>query len=105
VLALAGRGLTAEELALEVYGEAGKPVTLRAEMSRLRRDLGAALRARPYGFAAPVTSDLQEAEQLLADGRLTEALAARDRPGPARVDGAAHRRGARQPRGRPGARR
>ncbi len=75
VLALAGRGLTAEELALEVYGESGKPVTLRAEMSRLRRDLGALLRARPYGFAAPITSDLQEAEQLLADGRCAEAIA------------------------------
>ncbi len=39
-LALAGHGLTAEELTLEVYGETGKPVTLRAEMSRLRRGTG-----------------------------------------------------------------
>jgi hypothetical protein len=73
-LALAGRGLTAEELTLEVYGESGKPVTLRAEMSRLRRELGWVLQAKPYAFAVPVTSDLQEAEQLLGQGRLREAL-------------------------------
>ncbi|WP_354699108.1 hypothetical protein DSM112329_04815 [Paraconexibacter sp. AEG42_29] len=75
VLLLAGRGLTSEELTLEVYGEEGKPVTLRAEMSRLRRTLGATLSTRPYAFAIPAGSDLQEAEQLLDRGCLTEALA------------------------------
>jgi hypothetical protein len=75
VLMLAGRGLTAEELTLEVYGDEGKPVTLRAELSRLRRDLGGLLRARPYALAARVTSDLHDAERLLAAGRLAEALA------------------------------
>jgi hypothetical protein len=75
VLTLAGRGLTSEELTLEVYGEAGKPVTLRAEMSRLRRTVGATLTARPYGFAVPAASDLQEAERLLAAGQLHAALA------------------------------
>lgn len=75
VLLLGGRGLTAEELTLEVYGETRKPVTLRAEMSRLRRALGGVLQAKPYAFAVPVSSDLQEAEQLLDDGRLADALA------------------------------
>jgi hypothetical protein len=74
-LALAGHGLTAEELTLEVYGEWGKPVTLRAEMSRLRRDLDGVVRAKPYAFAVPVGSDLQDAEQLLGEGRLGDALA------------------------------
>lgn len=74
-LLLADRGLTVEELTLEVYGEEGKPVTLRAEMSRLRRTLGDLLEARPYAIARPMTSDLHEAEALLADGRLAEALA------------------------------
>lgn len=74
VLALAGRGLTAEELTLEVYGETGKPVTLRAEMSRLRRATGGLLRAKPYAFAVPVTSDLQDAEALISSGRLADAL-------------------------------
>jgi hypothetical protein len=74
VLLLARRGLSAEQLSLEVYGPAGKPVTVRAEMSRLRRALKGVVSARPYGFAVPVRSDLQEAEQLLADGSLREAL-------------------------------
>ncbi|HEX3873475.1 MAG TPA: GAF domain-containing protein [Solirubrobacteraceae bacterium] len=75
VLMLAGRGLTSDELTIEVYGETGKQVTLRAELSRLRRDLGGLLRARPYALATPVTSDLHDAERLLADGRLADALA------------------------------
>jgi hypothetical protein len=75
VLLLAGRGLTSEQLTLEVYGEMGKPVTLRAEMSRLRQSLGGVLRARPYAFAVPVSSDLQDAEELVAEGRLSDALA------------------------------
>lgn len=74
-LLLAERGLTAEELTLEVYGESGKPVTLRAEISRLRRALPGVLRARPYAFSVPATSDLHEAEQLLAMGRLADVLA------------------------------
>jgi len=75
VLLLAGRGLTSEQLTLEVYGEAGKPVTLRAEMSRLRQALPDVLRGRPYAFTVPVSSDLQDAEQLTRDGRLADALA------------------------------
>ena len=74
VLLLAGRGLTSEQLTLEVYGEAGKPVTLRAEVSRLRSSIGAILRARPYAFAVPVSSDLQDVERLIANGRLGDAL-------------------------------
>jgi hypothetical protein len=74
-LLLCGRGLTAEELTLEVYGETGKPGTLRAEMSRLRRGLGDLLTARPYALALPLTSDLQQAEALLAEGCVAEALA------------------------------
>ncbi len=74
VLLLAGRGLTSEELTLEVYGEEGKPVTLRAELSRLRRTLDGLLTARPYAFARPAGSDLEDAERHLAEGRLAEAL-------------------------------
>lgn len=80
VLLLAGRGLTVEELTREIYAEDGKPVTLRAEMSRLRAALPGVLATRPYRFALPVTSDLGDAERLLADGRAGDALAlARER--------------------------
>jgi len=40
LLALRPEGLTAEEVALELYGDASKRVAARAEMSRLRRALG-----------------------------------------------------------------
>jgi hypothetical protein len=83
VLMLAGRGLTAEELAREVYGAAAKPVTLRAELSRLRREVAGVLRARPYAFAVPVTSDLHEAADLLAAGRPAARSLARERLLPA----------------------
>ncbi|HSO98428.1 MAG TPA: GAF domain-containing protein [Solirubrobacteraceae bacterium] len=73
-LLLAGRGLTVEELTHEVYGDSGKAVTLRAEMSRLRRKLDGLLTARPYAFALPVSSDLERAEILLAEGRHGEAV-------------------------------
>jgi hypothetical protein len=76
VLMLAGRGLNASELSAEVYGERGvKPVTLRAEMSRLRRALGGVLGARPYRFRVPVRSDLQDAQVLLDEDRPADALA------------------------------
>jgi hypothetical protein len=78
-LMLAEGGLTVEELTLEVYGERGKAVTLRAEMSRLRRTFTGLLQARPYAFTLPVTSDLAQAEKLLSAGRLADALQLADR--------------------------
>ena len=70
----------AERLALELYGEFGKPVTARAELSRLRRALPGAIVANPYRLAIELRDDRAEVEELLAAGRLAEAL---DRyPGP-----------------------
>ncbi len=78
VLALSPRGLTGEQLALELYGERGRPVTVRAEVSRLRRMLGDAVSARPYRLTVPVRSDVAEVERLIAARRVPEALAAYD---------------------------
>jgi hypothetical protein len=75
VLALTGRELSAEELTLELYGETGKPSSVRGEVSRLRHTLGDLLQSRPYGFSEPITSDLQEAEWLLESGDLSRAVA------------------------------
>ncbi len=72
-LMLAGRGMSSRELAEAVYGPGAKTVTLRAEMSRLRRLLGGLLRTRPYAFAVPVSSDLEQAEEQIAAGRLDDA--------------------------------
>lgn len=47
-------GRTAAELADGLFGETGRTVTVRAEMSRLRRYLGGLLAHRPYRFAESV---------------------------------------------------
>jgi hypothetical protein len=79
-LLLAPDGLTVEELTHEIYAGGGKAVTLRAEMSRLRGALGGLITARPYRFAVPIASDLQEAEALVAAGCADDArVLARER--------------------------
>ncbi|WP_063771914.1 helix-turn-helix domain-containing protein [Kitasatospora mediocidica] len=47
-------GRTAAELAEGLFGEATRTVTVRAELSRLRRYLGGLLEHRPYRFAGSV---------------------------------------------------
>jgi hypothetical protein len=74
LLALAPEGLGAERLALELYGEFGKPMTARAELSRLRRALPAAVAANPYRLTVELRDDRAVVEELLAAGRIGEAL-------------------------------
>lgn len=71
-------GLTGDELLCALYeDESVTPVTLRAELARLRRLLGSGhLRSRPYRLAVPVESDLAVVERRLAAGAVTAALAA-----------------------------
>ncbi len=61
-------GLTGDRLATLLYGERTvDPVTLRAELSRLRRRVGPLLGSRPYRLCAPVRCDvLTAADQLTA---------------------------------------
>ncbi|MFC4002982.1 GAF domain-containing protein [Prauserella oleivorans] len=44
-------GRSAAQLAVDLFGDPARTVTVRAEMSRLRRQLGAVLARRPYRFA------------------------------------------------------
>jgi GAF domain len=74
LLALAPEGVGAERLALALYGEFGKPVTARAELSRLRRALPGAIAANPYRLAVEFCDDLAAVAELLAVGRIGEAL-------------------------------
>jgi hypothetical protein len=53
-------GMTEQELASALYGTPIKSVTIRAEISRLHKLLGAAIRTRPYRLAADVTADFLE---------------------------------------------
>jgi GAF domain len=80
LLSLAPEGMGAERLALELHGDFGKPVTARAELSRLRRALPGAIVANPYRLAVEPRNDRREVEELLGAGRLAEALDAY--PGP-----------------------
>ena len=80
LLAMHPEGLTGEELAFEIYGENVKAVTIRAEMSRLRRLLGCLLLAAPYRLVADIDADFLEVERLVAAG--DTAQAGRRYPGP-----------------------
>ena len=51
LLALAPGGRSAGELSVDLFGDAGHTVAVRAEVSRLRRQLGGVLDHRPYRFA------------------------------------------------------
>lgn len=60
VLALATHaGRTASELAGDLFADPTREVTVRAEMSRLRRTLGSLLSAQPYRFSAGVDVHLR----------------------------------------------
>ncbi|MGW4794606.1 GAF domain-containing protein [Nonomuraea sp. NPDC004297] len=80
LLVLHPHGLTAEQLSFHLYGDAGNPVTIRAEIHRLRTQLGEAIAAKPYRLNCPVEADFLTVRRLLADG--DPAGLARGYPGP-----------------------
>jgi hypothetical protein len=67
LLALSPGGLTARDLAIELYGSDDALVTVRAEVSRLRRQLGGLLGTKPYRLVGPVRVDLLELEARLEE--------------------------------------
>ncbi|GGZ50238.1 GAF domain-containing protein [Streptomyces rochei] len=71
-------GLTGDELLCALYeDEAVPPVTLRAELARLRAVLGPArLVSRPYRLTMPVESDATVVERRLRAGAVTAAASA-----------------------------
>jgi hypothetical protein len=75
LLATHPNGMTAEELALQLYGDGGKPVTVRAELSRLRRILPSCVETDPYRLVSPARTDLAELQALLRAGRARDAAA------------------------------
>ncbi|WP_172387185.1 GAF domain-containing protein [Streptomyces sp. MNP-20] len=76
LLARHPEGLTGDELLCALYeDQAVTPVTLRAELTRLRQVLGPeVLRSRPYRLAVPVTSDVDVVERRLGCGAVTAAF-------------------------------
>jgi hypothetical protein len=76
LLALSPEGLTGPQLAVALSENEIPPVTLRAEMSRLRCALGGDwITSYPYALRHPVDSDFGRVFGLLADGRTAEAVA------------------------------
>lgn len=59
VLAAHPDGRSAGELSADLFGDASRTVTVRAEMSRLRRHLGGVLDGRPYRFATWVRATVR----------------------------------------------
>jgi hypothetical protein len=51
ILALHPDGRTAPQLAADLYGDSTRLVTVRAEMSRLRKQFASIIAGRPYRFA------------------------------------------------------
>ncbi|MFF0156880.1 GAF domain-containing protein [Streptomyces sp. NPDC005263] len=78
LLARRPEGLSGEELLCALYeDESVTPVTLRAELARLRRILGPGLLAsRPYRLTVPVESDVAVVERRLESGAVTAAASA-----------------------------
>lgn len=83
-LALRPEGSTAAQLAVDLFGDAGRAVTVRAELSRLRRHLGVVLDHRPYRFCDAVPVRLLRPDDpldLLPFSTAPVVLAARGRAG------------------------
>ena len=63
VLAVHRDGRSAAQLAQDVFGDPTRTVTVRAEMSRLRRHLAQVLAHRPYRFTEEVEVELVRPER------------------------------------------
>jgi hypothetical protein len=74
LLALNPEGLSGGELGSRLYGDDRRPVTVRAEISRLRQTLGPALARNPYRLDAEVRADFLEVERLLERGEVQTAV-------------------------------
>ncbi|WP_349827547.1 helix-turn-helix domain-containing protein [Brevibacterium litoralis] len=75
----AAAGLSADALAVALLGEDARPVTLRAEVSRLRHALaasgaGIALESRPYRLEPTPVCDARRVLELIGRGRYRAAL-------------------------------
>jgi hypothetical protein len=73
LLAARPSGMTTEELAADLYGDAGQPGTVRVQVFRLRKLLGRWIEAEPYRLSMDVESDVARVQGLLDRGDVREA--------------------------------
>jgi hypothetical protein len=77
LLASAPQGLSAQALDVALHPDGEHLITVRAEINRLRRVIGAQLLdSRPYRLTATVTTDVDVVRSAVAQGRLAAALTA-----------------------------
>ncbi|HWO69104.1 MAG TPA: helix-turn-helix domain-containing protein, partial [Umezawaea sp.] len=75
-LVLHPQGLTAEQLALKLYGDRGNPATVRAELHRLRAQVGTGtLLTKPYRLRADVQGDFVAVREAVRCGNVGAAAA------------------------------
>jgi len=72
---LAGRpdGMTTEELAIALYGDHGRPASVRTELCRLRKELAPWVRNEGNIVTADIDADFRDVQRLLRAGRAREA--------------------------------
>jgi hypothetical protein len=80
LLASRPTGMTSEELAADLYGDAGRPGAARVDVYRLRKVLAGAIEADPYRLAIDVESDVARIRGLLGRGAIREAAARYEGP-------------------------
>jgi hypothetical protein len=66
-------GMTSEELAADLYGDAGQPSTVRVEVFRLRKVLGRLIDTEPYRLSVSIECDVGRVQGLLDRGAVREA--------------------------------
>jgi hypothetical protein len=66
-------GMTSEELAADLYGDAGQPVAARVEVHRLRKVIEGAIETDPYRLVIDVESDVCRIRALLDRKQVREA--------------------------------
>lgn len=67
-------GMTSEELAADLYGDAGTASTARVEIHRLRKLMGEWIDTDPYRLSVDVESDVARVKGLLDRGAVREAV-------------------------------
>jgi hypothetical protein len=66
-------GMRSEELAADLYGDAGRPGTVRVQVSRLRKLLGPCVETEPYRLCVDLECDVARVQGLLDRGAVREA--------------------------------
>lgn len=80
LLAAHPAGMTSEELAADLYGDAGQPVAARVEVHRLRKVIEGAIETDPYRLVVEVESDVGRIRGLLDRREVREAAARYEGP-------------------------